>query len=188
MAESKNGDRYRKISVRTSNDPWFRGLPDDSHRLLWMHIMSCTEGRDEGLFKLDVRQASKVVVGGDVELMLGHFQETRKVCFDNSFDVLFIPNALKYFSPKNDNEAKGAVNRIRALHNHWTVRLFLGAAMRFNHKVTAPLRDYCNEFEQLQPVPETVARLFPELVEAVDPLFPPYSPKPVDSNPKPVFQ
>ena len=180
-------DRYRKVYIHTTTDPWYRSLPTDHHRLLWLHMLISPEHRDFGLFRVDVRDTARVVHEIDVEAALLWFQEQGRLCFDNNADMLFLPKALSFETlVRNANQATGIVKQIKPYGDHWGVGLLWAAATQYEPKLATALRRHCNDLNKLQPVPETARRLFPELVSRVEETMPGLFPLPehVTLNPE----
>ena len=176
--------RYAKVFTHTSTDPWFRSLPADSHRLLWLHLLTCPESRDWGLYRLDVREAARVVVDADVETVLEGFAEQSRVGWDNNSDLLFLPKALRYNPCQNPNQAVGITKSIEVFHRHWMVRLLLGAALEYDDKLAPELAQYCNDRGPFDMVPATLSERFPQLDRNQSELLPSLNPKPTTLIPQ----
>lgn len=101
--------------------------------LLGLYLLTCEHRNLEGLYRMpyayaqaDLRWTEEQIVGAMADLIESGF-----VAYDYDAQVVFLPKALKYHTPKSDRQVQGAINALQEVPDTTLWDRFVKAAQNF---------------------------------------------------------
>jgi len=124
--------RYYPVSPLYWSDPKVASWSPEA-TLLGLYLLTCEHRNLEGLYRLpyayaqaDLRWTEQEIVGAMADLI-----ETDFIAYDYDAQVVLLPKALKYHTPKSDRQIQGAINALQEVPDTALWPDFLAAAHEY---------------------------------------------------------